>query len=69
MSDSDGKHFEEDFDGTVPCDCFDVETPEGLLHVDTFDREAARRWREKRAQRSKSADASPPLTQNPQNSG
>ncbi len=55
--------------GRVPCDCFDVVTETEIIHVDTFDREAAKRYKAERDRSAGEADANPRSDQNAQHSG
>jgi hypothetical protein len=55
--------------GRVPCGAIDVETKLGLMHIDTYDLEAAKRYKAERAHRAANPDASPRSDQNAQHSG
>ncbi len=55
--------------GRVPCDCFDVETETEIIHVDTYDLEAARRYKAERARSAGEAATNPRSDQNAQHSG
>ena len=55
--------------GRVPCGSIDVETELGHMHIDTYDLEAAKRYKAERAQLAVNPDASPCSDQNAQHSG
>ncbi len=68
MSDSD-ESFENVNPGKVPMDSFNIETDTEIIHVDTFDLEAAKRYKAERHRLAVSQDSNPRLDQNAQHSG
>ena len=69
MSDSRDDRIKDFNPGKVPLDSFDVETKLGLMHVDTYDLDAAKRYQAERAQCDVGSGTNPLSAQNRQHSG
>ncbi len=68
MNDSRDDELADINPGKVPLDCFDIETETEIIHVDTFDLEAARRYQAQLAQEAGEARDNPRSDQKRQHS-
>ncbi len=70
MSDSRDDGLPDVNPGRIPCDCFDFVTNDGLLvHADTYDLEASKRYQAELARKAEGQNVKPRSDQNPQHSG